>query len=106
MKVLVIGNGGREHAIAWKVGQSPRVDRVFVAPGNAGTAMEAENVDISATDISALVQFAKQNSIDLTVVGPEVPLCDGIVDVFSDEGLRVFGPSRAAAQLEASKSFL
>ncbi len=105
MKVLVIGNGGREHAIAWKVGQSPRVDRVFVAPGNAGTAMDAENVEIGATDIAALVQFAKQNSIDLTVVGPESPLCAGIVDVFADAGLRVFGPSRAAAQLEASKVF-
>lgn len=105
MNVLVIGNGGREHAIAWKLGQSPRVDRVFVAPGNAGTAMDAENVEISATDIPALAQFAKQNSIDLTVVGPEATLCDGITDYFTDAGLRVFGPSRAAAQLEASKVF-
>jgi len=105
MKVLVVGNGGREHAIAWKIAQSNRVERVFVAPGNAGTAMDAENVDIPATDIPALVQFAKQNAIDLTVVGPEAPLCDGIVDTFTDEGLKAFGPSRAAAQLEASKVF-
>ncbi|HEY4235329.1 MAG TPA: phosphoribosylamine--glycine ligase [Lacipirellulaceae bacterium] len=105
MKVLVIGNGGREHALAWKIGQSRRVDRVFVAPGNAGTALDAENVDIPATDIARLVTFAKSNAIDLTVVGPEAPLTAGIVDAFGDAGLRVFGPSRAAAELEASKVF-
>jgi phosphoribosylamine--glycine ligase len=105
MKVLVVGGGGREHAIAWKIGQSSRVDRVFVAPGNAGTAVDAENVDISATDISGLIQFAKQNEIGLTFVGPEAPLCDGIVDAFEDEGLKIFGPSRNAAQLENSKVF-
>lgn len=105
MKVLVVGNGGREHAIAWKISQCSRVDRVFVAPGNAGTALEAENVDVAANDIPALVKFAKENEIGLTVVGPEAPLCDGIVDVFTDEGLKVFGPSRAAAQLEGSKVF-
>ena len=105
MKVLVVGSGGREHAIAWKLGNSSRVDRVFVAPGNAGTAKDAENVDIPAGDIAALVQFAKQNDVDLTVVGPEAPLCEGIVDVFTEEGLKAFGPSRAAAQLEASKVF-
>ncbi len=105
MKVLIIGNGGREHAITWKVAQSPRVDRVFVAPGNAGTAMDAENVDIGAGDINGLVKFAKENEVGLTIVGPEVPLCDGIVDAFGDSGLKIFGPSKAAAQLEGSKVF-
>lgn len=105
MKVLVVGNGGREHAIAWKLGQSSRVDQVFVAPGNAGTAQDAENVDIAPTDIAALVNFAKRNQIDLTVAGPEAPLAAGIVDVFEKEKLKIFGPSRAAAQLESSKVF-
>ena len=105
MKVLIIGNGGREHAITWKVAQSPRVDRVFVAPGNAGTAIDAENVDIAANDIPALVNFAKENQIGLTIVGPEVPLCDGIVDAFGDSELKIFGPSKSAAQLEGSKVF-
>ena len=105
MKVLVVGGGGREHAIAWKIAQSSRVERVFVAPGNAGTATDAENVDIAADDIAALVTFAKQNEIGLTVVGPEIPLCDGIVDAFGSEGLKIFGPSKNAAQLEASKVF-
>src|SRR5262245_16575470 len=105
MKVLVIGNGGREHALAWKIAQSPRVDRVFVAPGNAGTALEAENVDIPATDIARLVTFARNNAVDLTVVGPEAPLTSGIVDAFAEAKLRVFGPSKAAAELEGSKVF-
>lgn len=105
MNVLVVGNGGREHAIAWKIAQSPRVDRVFVAPGNAGTAVDAENVPIEANDIPALIKFAKQNQVDLSVIGPEVPLCEGIVDAMTAEGLKVFGPSKAAAQLEASKVF-
>ncbi len=105
MNVLVIGSGGREHALAWKISQSSRVDRVFVAPGNAGTALDAENVDIPATDFPKLIRFAKQNSVSLTVVGPEAPLCDGIVDAFGEEKLRVFGPSRTAAQLEGSKVF-
>src|SRR5437773_8320946 len=105
MKVLVVGNGGREHALAWKLATSPRVDRVFVAPGNAGTASEAENVAIAADDIGGLVNFVQANSIDLTVVGPEAPLVAGIVDVFQREKLRVFGPSKAAAQLEGSKVF-
>ena len=105
MNVLIIGSGGREHALAWKIGQSSRVDRVFVAPGNAGTEVDAENVDISATDTAKLISFAKQNQIDITVVGPEAPLCDGIVDDFSEAGLRAFGPSRRAAQLEGSKVF-
>ena len=105
MKVLVVGNGGREHAIAWKISQSPRTDRVFVAPGNAGTAKDVENIDIAADNITELISFAKQNQIGLTVVGPEIPLCNGIVDAFEDSGLKVFGPSRAAAQLEGSKVF-
>jgi phosphoribosylamine--glycine ligase len=105
MKVLVIGSGGREHALAWKIAASERVSRVFVAPGNAGTAAEAENVAIAADDIAGLVKFVQQNSIDLTVVGPEGPLVAGIVDVFQREKLRIFGPSKAAAQLEGSKVF-
>jgi phosphoribosylamine--glycine ligase len=105
MKVLVIGNGGREHALAWKIAASPRVDRVFVAPGNAGTALEAENVDIAPTDIAKLLKFANENKIGLTVVGPEVPLVAGIVDEFQKAKLRVFGPSRLAAELEGSKVF-
>ncbi|MDA7884850.1 phosphoribosylamine--glycine ligase [bacterium] len=105
MKVLVVGNGGREHAIAWKISQSPRADRVFVAPGNAGTAQDVENIEIAADNITELIAFAKQNEIGLTVVGPEIPLCNGIVDAFEDAGLKVFGPSRAAAQLEGSKVF-
>jgi phosphoribosylamine---glycine ligase len=105
MNVLIIGNGGREHALAWKLAQSHRVERVFVAPGNAGTALEAENVDLGMEDFPRLVKFAKENQIGLTVVGPEAPLCAGIADVFQEEGLRVFGPTRSAAQLEGSKVF-
>lgn len=105
MKVLVVGAGGREHALAWKISQSSRVDEVFVAPGNAGTALDATNVPISATDTEELIKFAKQESIGVTVVGPEAPLAVGLVDAFEDEGLRVFGPTKAAAQLEASKAF-
>lgn len=105
MKVLVVGSGGREHALAWKLRQSPKVSRVFVAPGNAGTAKEAENVPIAAEDIPRLVAFARQEQVDLTVVGPEAPLAAGIVDAFSAEGLRIFGPTKAAAELEASKVF-
>jgi phosphoribosylamine--glycine ligase len=105
MKSLVIGNGGREHALAWKLAQSSRVERVFVAPGNAGTALDAENVPIQATDVSQLVAFAKQNKIDLAVVGPESALAAGVVDAFQNAGLRIFGPSRAASDLETSKVF-
>jgi len=105
VKVLVVGNGGREHALCWKLSQSPRVDQVFAAPGNAGTAEEAANVPIAATDIAGLVKFAKNNGVGLTVVGPETPLCLGLVDAFQKEGLRVFGPNKAAAQLEGSKVF-
>lgn len=105
MKILIIGNGGREHALAWKIKQSPRVKRIYVAPGNAGTAHDAENVPIGAEDIAGLVKFARQEKIDLTVVGPEAPLALGVVDAFQAEGLRIFGPSQAAAQLESSKVF-
>ena len=107
MKVLVIGNGGREHALAWKAVQSSQVEKVFVAPGNAGTAIEGniENVDISVGDIQGLVTFAKQENIELTIVGPEQPLVDGVVDAFQAEGLTIFGPSAKAAQLEGSKAF-
>uniref|UniRef100_UPI003BA2255B phosphoribosylamine--glycine ligase n=1 Tax=Aeromonas jandaei TaxID=650 RepID=UPI003BA2255B len=107
MKVLIIGNGGREHALAWKAKQSPLVTRVFVAPGNAGTAHEGsiENVAIAATDIPALLAFAKEQRIGLTIVGPEVPLVKGVVDAFRAEGLAIFGPTAASAQLEGSKAF-
>ncbi len=105
MNVLVIGQGGREHALAWKIAQSPRIERIFVAPGNAGTAEDAENVELPADDFEKIIQFAKQNEIGLTVVGPEAPLAAGIVDALCDEGLRVFGPSKNAAQLEGSKAF-
>ncbi len=107
MKVLIIGGGGREHALAWKAAQSPLVNQVFVAPGNAGTALEnnIENVDINAEDILALLTYAKNNQIDLTIVGPEAALVEGIVDVFNENGLKIFGPTKAAAQLEGSKAF-
>jgi phosphoribosylamine--glycine ligase len=107
MKILVIGSGGREHALAWKLAQSPRVAKVFVAPGNAGTAREAkcENIAIGATDVPALFAFARDQGIDLTVVGPEAPLAAGVVDTFRDGGLAIFGPTREAAQLESSKAF-
>ena len=105
MRVLVVGNGGREHALAWKISQSPRVDDVFVAPGNAGTAVDAINVDISATDIAGLIDFVKKENISITVIGPEAPLAAGAVDAFESEKLRVFGPTKAAAQLESSKAF-
>lgn len=107
MKVLIIGNGGREHALAWKTAESNDVSQVFVAPGNAGTATESkvENVNIGVTDIDALVAFAKSESIDLTIVGPEAPLVIGVVDAFEKEGLAIFGPTAAAAQLEGSKAF-
>src|SRR6478609_2118173 len=107
MKVLVIGGGGREHALAWKLAQSPRVSQVLVAPGNAGTAREARcrNVDVKATDVAKLLQLALDEEIALTVVGPEGPLVGGVVDVFRAAGQRIFGPTRAAAQLEGSKAF-
>lgn len=107
MNVLIIGNGGREHAIAWRVKQSPQAGKIFVAPGNAGTALESgvENVPIDTLDFAALVAFAKANDVGLTIVGPEAPLVAGVVDYFSAQGLRCFGPNQNAAQLEGSKAF-
>lgn len=107
MKVMVIGGGGREHALAWKAAQSPLVTQVFVAPGNAGTALESnlQNVAIAADDVDALLAFAQQEQIGLTIVGPEAPLAKGVVDQFRAAGLAIFGPTRAAAQLESSKAF-
>ena len=105
MKVLIVGGGGREHAIAWKVAQSKRVDKIYCAPGNAGIAEYAECVDIGAMEFDKLVAFAKDNSIDLTIIGMDDPLVGGIVDVFESEGLRVFGPRKNAAILEGSKAF-
>ena len=105
MRVLVIGGGGREHALAWKITQSPKVTQVFCAPGNAGTAVIAKNVSIPADQIDQLLQFAQENEIGLTVVGPEQPLVMGIVDRFQEKGLRIFGPSACAAELERSKAF-
>ena len=105
MKVLVIGSGGREHALAWKIAQSPLVKKVFCAPGNAGTANVAENIDIPSDNVDALLQFATVTGIGLTVVGPEQPLVKGLVDSFEESGLRVFGPSQRAAEIEGSKVF-
>ncbi|HAH70262.1 MAG TPA: phosphoribosylamine--glycine ligase, partial [Succinivibrionaceae bacterium] len=107
MKILIVGNGGREHALAWKAAQSPLADKVFVAPGNPGTAREEkmENVPIPVNDLEGLRDFAKREHIDLTIVGPEAPLVAGISDLFEKSGLKVFGPSKAGAQLEGSKSF-
>ena len=107
MNVLIVGSGGREHALSWKVAQSPRVGQVFVAPGNAGTAREAgvSNVAIDVMDFAALAAFAKGNGVGLTIIGPEAPLVGGIVDHFRAEGLRCFGPTQGAAQLEGSKAF-
>ena len=107
MKVLIVGNGGREHALAWRAAQSPLADVVYVAPGNPGTKLEhkIENVNIDVNDINALVEFAQKAAVDLTIVGPEAPLVAGIVDAFKAAKLRIFGPSKEAAQLEGSKSF-
>ena len=107
MNILVVGSGGREHAFAWKAAQDSNVDTVFVAPGNAGTATEAnlENVDIDVLDFASLTDFAKNNNVGLTIVGPEAPLVEGIVDYFGEQGLKCFGPSKMAAQLEGSKTF-
>jgi phosphoribosylamine--glycine ligase len=105
MKVLVVGGGGREHAIAWKLSQSPKITELFCAPGNAGTASFATNVEVGAEDIGVLALWAVEHEIDLTVVGPEAPLAAGIVDVFVSHGLKIFGPNKEAAQLESSKAF-
>lgn len=105
MKVMVIGSGGREHAIAWKISANKTVSRVYVAPGNAGTATNPDMVNVNITDIAALVQFAKDEKIEVTIVGPEAPLSQGVVDAFRSDGLKIFGPTQAAAQLESSKDF-
>ena len=105
MKVLIVGSGGREHAIAWKISKSNKVDKIYCAPGNAGIAQIAECVDIGAMEFDRLVAFAKEKEIDLTVVGMDDPLVGGIVDVFREAGLRVFGPEKKAAILEGSKAF-
>src|SRR5438309_1492837 len=105
MKVLVIGKGGREHALVWKLAQSPRVTEVFCAPGNAGTGEDGVNVPIETYDIDGLIRFAKKETIGLTVVGPEEPLANGFVDAFQKQRLRIFGPTKSAAQIEASKVF-
>jgi phosphoribosylamine-glycine ligase len=105
MKVLIIGGGGREHALAWKMAQSPKLQVVYVAPGNGGTALDGRLVNINITDVKALREWAQAEKIVLTVVGPEAPLAAGVVDEFRAHGLRVFGPTKAAAQLESSKAF-
>ena len=105
MNVLVIGRGGREHALAWKFAQSEKVEKVYVAPGNEGMRDVATPVDIDENDFDALVLFAKENNVELTFVEPEIPLMNGIVDCFKEEGLRVFGPNKAAAVIEGSKAF-
>ena len=105
MRVLVVGGGGREHALAWKIAQSPRVQWVYLAPGNGGTAASRGFRNVAVTEPEALADWARAEGIDLTVVGPEAPLSAGIVDRFRERGLRIFGPSGAAAQLEASKDF-
>jgi len=105
VKLLVIGSGGREHALAWKLAQSPRVQKIYVAPGNAGTALEPGVKNVPITGIAELAEFARENSVQLTVVGPEAPLAAGVVDAFRARGLKIFGPTRAAAQLESSKDF-
>jgi phosphoribosylamine--glycine ligase len=105
MKVLLVGNGGREHAIAWKLAQSKELTKLYIAPGNPGTAQCGENVAIKAEDVNELVKFAKEKKVELVIVGPEDPLAEGIVDALEAEGIRVFGPSKAAAQLEADKAF-
>ena len=105
MKVLVIGSGGREHAMCWKIAQSPMVERLYCAPGNGGIAKIATLLDVKAEDIDGLLKFVKSNQIDLTVVGPEAPLVAGIVDVFQKEDLRIFGPTKRASMIEGSKIF-
>ena len=105
MKILVVGQGGREHALVWKLSQCAGVEKVYCAPGNAGTAVDGENVNIPSDDLGRLMSFAKHNDIDLTVVGPEAPLVAGIVDEFESQGLKIFGPKKAAARLEGSKAF-
>ena len=105
MNILVIGSGGREHAIAWKVSQSPRLAKLYIAPGNPGTASVGENVDLNISDHHAVIRLCKEKNIALVIVGPESPLANGMADALSGAGIRCFGPKQAAAQIEASKSF-
>src|SRR3989344_1180447 len=105
MDVLVVGGGGREHALAWKLKQSPRIQNIYIAPGNGGTGNVGENVPIAVTDFEQLTNFVKEKNIALTIVGPDDPLALGIVDFFKERGLRIWGPSKAAAEIEASKAF-
>ncbi|MDP2951903.1 MAG: phosphoribosylamine--glycine ligase, partial [Chloroflexota bacterium] len=105
MRLLIIGSGGREHALAWKLARSPKVEKLYTAPGNAGTTSLGENLPIPATDLPALARAAREKGIDLTVVGPETPLAQGIVDLFQSQGLPIFGPTRAATEIESSKVF-
>jgi phosphoribosylamine--glycine ligase len=105
MNVLLIGSGGREHAIAWKLAQSKQLSKLFIAPGNPGTAQCGENISISTNDFDKLLNFSRQNNVELVVIGPEDPLAAGIVDIFEAEGIKAFGPSGKAAQLEADKAF-
>lgn len=105
MKVMVIGSGGREHALAWKIAQNKEVSRVYVAPGNAGTALNPDMINVPISSVQDLLEFAQKEQIQLTVVGPEAPLSQGVVDVFRANGLKIFGPTKAAAQLESSKDF-
>ena len=105
MRVLIVGSGGREHALAWKIAQSDRLTKLYCAPGNAGTRAIAENVNVDANDLPGLLDFARQQSIDLTIIGPEDPLCAGVVDLFTEAGLRIFGPSSAAARIEGDKAY-
>ena len=105
MNVLLVGNGAREHAIAWKLAQSKKLDKLFIAPGNPGTALCGTNVDIEPCEIDKLIDFARQNDVSLAVIGPEDPLAAGIVDKFEAAGIKAFGPSGPAAQLEADKAF-
>ena len=105
MKVLIVGGGGREHTLVWKIAQSPLVKKIYCAPGNAGISQLAECISIKDTDINGLLKFADKNQVDLTVVGPEGPLSNGIVDAFQSQGLKIFGPSQRAAEIESSKIF-
>ena len=105
MKILVIGSGGREHALAWKIAQNKEVSRVYVAPGNAGTATNPDMMNVPISSVKDLLEFAQKEQIHLTIVGPEAPLSQGVVDVFRANGLKIFGPTKAAAQLESSKDF-
>jgi phosphoribosylamine--glycine ligase len=107
MNILILGSGGREHALAWKCAQDPRISKIFVATGNAGTATEAkcENINVDMLNNQALIEFAQQNQVELTIVGPEAPLVNGVVNAFRAAGLKIWGPTQYAAQLEGSKAF-